>query len=81
MKRQRPLRLRRSRLGICGQVFIIMASLLLCSCAMVDTATQKMGIADIGDKPETFYVGMPDLKLFPEPRFPRATLFSPDERR
>jgi hypothetical protein len=76
MKRQNLSRLCRLRSRHCGQVFIfiIIASMFLCSCAMVDSATQKIGLADTGGKPETFYVGLSDLKLFPEPQFSKTCI-------
>jgi hypothetical protein len=74
MKRQNPSRMCRLRSRNCGQVFIfiMIASMCLCSCAMVDSATQKIGLADTGGKPETFYVGLSGLKLFPEPQFSKT---------
>lgn len=48
------------------------ASMFLCSCAMVDSATKQLGVVDSPERPETFYVGLDGLKLFPEPRFSKA---------
>jgi len=62
------LSLRRSRKGG-GLVFLIIACMFLCSCAMGDSVIQKADTAVTVEKPETFYVGLSGLKLFPEPRF------------
>jgi hypothetical protein len=55
-------------------IFIIIASMFLCSCAMVDSTTKKFGAADTAQKAELFYVGLSGLKLFPEPRFSRTCI-------
>jgi len=64
MKRQQPILL----------VVLGIASMFLCSCAMVDSATKKLGALDISERPETFYVGLAGLKLFPEPRFSKTCI-------
>ena len=72
MKPQKPTSLFRlcSRMG--GLVFPIIVSLFLCSCTTVDSVTKKIDTGLTEEKPETFYVGLDGLKLFPEPRFCRA---------
>lgn len=62
MKRQQPVLL----------VFLGIATMFLCSCAMVDSATKKLSAVDTSERPETFYVGLEGLKLFPEPRFSKT---------
>jgi hypothetical protein len=62
MKRQQPILL----------VFIGIASIFLCSCATIDSASKKLGPVETGEKLETFYVGLSGLKLFPEPRFSKT---------
>lgn len=74
MKPQEPTRLScfGSRLG--GLVFLIIISLFLCSCTTVDSVTKKPETIVTEEKPETFYVGLEGLKLFPEPRFSKTCI-------
>lgn len=55
-------------------LFLIIACLSFCSCAMVGATSQKSGPAGAEGKPETFYVGQDGLKLFAEPRFSKECL-------
>ena len=55
-------------------IFLIIASFFLCSCAAVDSATKQIASVGIEEKPEAFYVGRSDLKLFSEPRFSKTYL-------
>jgi len=79
MKSQKPTRLFRLCARMGGLVFPIIVSLFLCSCTTVDSVTKKIdtGVTaekpqTFGEKPETFYVGLEGLKLFPEPRYCRT---------
>ncbi|MFO7600091.1 MAG: hypothetical protein R6X27_09825 [Candidatus Desulfacyla sp.] len=64
MKRHQPILL----------VFLVITTMFLCSCAMVDSVTKTSGSLDTSEGPETFYVGLAGLKLFPEPRFSKACI-------
>jgi len=55
-------------------VFLGIASMFLFSCVMVDSVTRTSGALDTSERPETFYVGLAGLKLFPEPRFSKACI-------
>jgi hypothetical protein len=50
-------------------ILLILASILLSACAMAETATQKISALTGGTEPGIYYAGVPDLKLYPEPRF------------
>ncbi len=55
-------------------LFLIVGSCFFCSCAMVDSTTKKIGLADTEEKSEAFYVGVSGLKLFPDPRFSKTCI-------
>ena len=50
-------------------ILLILASILLSACAVAETATQKISALTGGTEPGTYYAGVADLKLYPEPRF------------
>lgn len=53
-------------------IFLIAATLFLCSCAMVDSAVKSAPAVSKDTKPTIYYVGLSGLKLFSEPRFSEA---------
>ncbi len=66
---ERPILRKGKPMKCLRPILLILAFTFVSACAVVDTATQKISSLTGGTEPRTYYVGVPDLKLYPEPRF------------